>query len=99
MANFKDHKTVQKIDGLSSTYILKEEKTTSNERSLFRHFPNSWGPTGPGIGASSTIRKGEWKLIYYHADQIFELFNIPNDIGESTNLADLKTKNKIICST
>ncbi|MCK5705428.1 MAG: sulfatase, partial [Cyclobacteriaceae bacterium] len=64
---------------------------------LFWHFPNNWGPTGPGIGATSTIRKGEWKLIYYHADQRFELFNIPDDIGESTNLAskEFEIKNKL----
>ena len=38
--------------------------------------PNIWGPTGPGIGAFSTIRQGDWKLIYYHADRRFELFNL-----------------------
>lgn len=97
MAKIQDYKTVQKIDGLSFTAILKGEKTSLDERALFWHFPNSWGPTGPGIGASSTIRKGDWKLIYYHADQSFELFNIPNDIGESTNLADqeIEIKNKL----
>jgi arylsulfatase A-like enzyme len=87
MAKIRDYKTVQKIDGLSFTSILKGDKTSSDERALFWHFPNNWGPTGPGIGATSTIRKGDWKLIYYHEDQRFELFNIPNDIGESTNLA------------
>ncbi len=34
--------------------------------------------------------KGDWKLIYYHADQHFELFNIANDIGETLNLASEK---------
>jgi hypothetical protein len=33
-------------------------------------------------------------LIYYHTDQRFELFNIPNDIGESTNLADIEIETK-----
>ncbi len=97
MAEVQEYNTIQKIDGLSFTSILKGEKTHSDERALIWHFPNSWGPTGPGIGASSTIRKGDWKLIYYHADQSFELFNIPNDIGESTNLADkeIEIKNEL----
>ncbi len=88
MANIQNYKTVQQIDGLSFTALLKGEKPSGDNRSLFWHFPNNWGPTGPGIGATSTIRKGGWKMIYYHADQSFELFNIPNDIGESTNLED-----------
>ena len=49
--------------------------------------PNIWGPSGPGIGSTSTIRKGDWKLIYYHKDRSFELFNLANDIGESINLS------------
>lgn len=87
MAKINDYDAVQEIDGLSFKPILKGENSSSAKRSLFWHFPNNWGPTGPGIGATSTIRKGDWKLIYYHEDQRFELFNISNDIGESTNLA------------
>lgn len=87
MARIDHYETVQQIDGLSFTSILKGNSSSTNDRPLFWHFPNNWGPTGPGIGATSTIRKGDWKLIYYHVDQKFELFNIPNDIGESENLA------------
>lgn len=88
MAEIHDYKTVQKIDGQSFISTLKSTEFSSHDRPLFWHIPNNWGPTGPGIGASSTIRKGDWKLIYYHTNQNFELFNIPNDIGELTNLAD-----------
>jgi hypothetical protein len=48
--------------------------------------PNIWGPSGPGIGPSSTIRLGDWKLIYYHKERGFELFNIQDDIAEQNNL-------------
>jgi arylsulfatase A-like enzyme len=34
------------------------------------------------------VRKGDWKLIYYHSDRRYELFNLRQDIGETTNLAD-----------
>jgi len=90
LAGVDDYKTVQSVDGKSFTSILKGEKQDNNKRALFWHYPNNWGPTGPGIGATSTIRKGDWKLIYYHLDSTFELFNITEDIGESTNLASKK---------
>jgi len=86
MAKVKNYQTVQQVDGQSFVPILKNAPGLKNERPLFWHVPNNWGPTGPGIGAASTIRKGDWKLIYYHSDQSFELFNITEDIGEATNL-------------
>lgn len=87
LAEISEYSTVQTIDGLSFTSLLKGEELSTSDRALFWHIPNNWGPKGPGIGASSTIRKGDWKLIYYHEDQRYELFNIKEDIGESTNLA------------
>ncbi|WP_298262406.1 sulfatase [uncultured Lutibacter sp.] len=87
MAHISNYQTIQKVDGQSFTPILKGNNLNTNSRALFWHYPNNWGPTGPGIGASSTVRKDDWKLIYYHINQQFELFNIKNDIGETTNLA------------
>ncbi|PID93136.1 MAG: sulfatase [Bacteroidetes bacterium] len=87
MAGIKDYSTVQEIDGLSFTPMLSGSGSSAEERPLYWHFPNNWGPTGPGIGASSTIRLGDWKLIYFYHDQHFELFNLANDIGELNNLA------------
>jgi len=87
MAEIEDYHTVQAIDGQSFTHLFHGQ-LAPQQRPMFWHFPNNWGPTGPGIGASSTIRRGDWKLIYYHADQSFELFNIVEDIGEQNNLVD-----------
>ncbi len=97
MTGIQHYETVQQVDGRSFTPILKRTSGFKNERSLFWHVPNNWGPKGPGIGASSTIRKGDWKLIYYHTDQSFELFNITNDIGELSNLVEerLELKKKL----
>jgi hypothetical protein len=39
------------------------------------------------MGPSSTLRKGDWKLIYYYSDKRFELFNLAQDLGEHSNLA------------
>ncbi len=87
MAGIKNAKTVQKIDGISFIPVLEEDKNIHQNKPLFWHYPNVWGPKGPGIGATSTVRKGNWKLIYYHNDESFELFNIKDDIGEQHNLA------------
>ena len=63
-----------------------------SDRAFFWHYPNHWGPPGPGIGASSSVRRGDWKLIYYHADRSYELFNIAEDLGETHNLASEEGK-------
>ncbi|MEX0289651.1 MAG: sulfatase [Flavobacteriaceae bacterium] len=88
MAGVKELKTVQHIDGVSFNEVLEGRAATAEERALIWHYPNEWGPTGPGIGAASTIRRGNWKLIYFHQDQRMELYNIKQDIGESVNLAE-----------
>ena len=80
----------EKVDGISFVRRLKGKSEYRKERSLIWHFPNNWGPTGPGIGPHSAIRCGNWKLIYYHATQEYELFNISRDIGETDNLFEEK---------
>lgn len=87
MAGIDMPEVVQTIDGVSFLSLLKGEEMPNPARPLFWHYPNEWGPSGPGIGAFSAIRKGDWKLIYYHLDESFELFNILEDIGEQKNLA------------
>jgi len=81
-------------DGLSLVPLFQGITGEEFERPLVWHFPNFWGPlsrpepvSGPGMGPSSTIRYGDWKLIYYHTDQQFELFNLDQDLGETRNLA------------
>jgi arylsulfatase A-like enzyme len=88
MAGIKKYSTVQTVDGKSFVSMLLQKGTTSPGRELYWHFPNNWGPAGPGIGATSTVRKGDWKLIYFYEDSHFELYNINTDIGELNNLAD-----------
>ena len=87
LANIKAAGAVQHIDGISFKDLLKNPQAKRKSRDLYWHFPNNWGPTGPGIGATSTIRSGNWKLIYYYKDARTELFNIEDDIGEKRDLA------------
>ncbi len=77
------------IDGQSFVPLLRGKYDESrDERSLFWHFPNNWGPKGPGIGPSSSIRRDGWKLIYYYGMRRFELFSVMKDLGEEHDLAD-----------
>ncbi|MEO1011651.1 MAG: sulfatase [Bacteroidota bacterium] len=86
MAGIDSLNTVQPIDGESFVEVLSGEREYSGVRPLIWHYPNEWGPTGPGVGAASAVRKGDWKFIYFHADGRMELYNLKEDIGETENL-------------
>lgn len=87
MAGIRNYKTVQEIDGRSFVPLLTGTGDPSKGRSLYWNFPNLWGNTGPGIGATCTVREGDWKLIYYYETGKKELFNITQDIGETNDLS------------
>lgn len=87
IAGIKNYKTVQQIDGVSFVPLLNNTGDPSKGRKFYWHFPNLWGNTGPGIGATSVVRDGDWKLIYYYEDGRKELFNIREDIGEKHDYA------------
>lgn len=92
MAGVKKYKTIQPVDGVSFMPLLTNTGDPSKGRSLYWNFPNLWGNTGPGIGATCTIRQGDWKLIYYYETGKKELFNIPDDIGEKNDLSAANPK-------
>ena len=78
------------VDGRSFAPLLRNPDAERANRPLVWHFPNCWGPKGPGIGPFSAVRSGDWKLIYYHHDQHCELYDLANDLSEEHNLADAK---------
>ena len=86
MAGVDNYTTVQQRDGISFMPLLTG-KGKMKDRDIYWHYPNSWGPSGPGIGATCSIRSGEWKLVYYFGDGRRELFNIPADISEKHDMA------------
>ncbi len=69
------------VDGVSFIPLLKQEEGYPKDRAIFWHFPHSYNQY-----PYSVIRKGDWKLIYFHEDQHYELYNLKNDIGETDNL-------------
>ena len=51
------------------------------------HQPHQWGASGPGIEPFTAIRQGKWKLIFFHAGERYELYDLDEDIGETNDLA------------
>ena len=84
LTNSKKSSIVQEIDGQSFVPLLNNEEIEN--KPLFWHYPNWWGPNGPGIGSYSAVRQEEWKFIYFHDTQTIELYNLETDISENNNL-------------
>jgi arylsulfatase A-like enzyme len=88
----------QDIDGLDMTPILNDTGTFDANRPIYTHYPHQWySDIGVGLGVEpyTSIRKGDWKLIYFYGDGYkdgsgydpkFELYDLANDIGETNNL-------------
>lgn len=90
MAQIEMYDTVQSIDGVSFVPMLKGDANDSSSRQLIWNMPNNWVSgdfSDYGIGATATIRQGDYKLIYWYEDGCKELYNIRTDIGETENLA------------
>jgi len=77
-----------KPDGIS---IVPAIKGGALEReAIFCHFPHD--TPAAGQRPATTVRHGDWKLIRFHAldddgSDMLELYNLRDDIGESSNLA------------
>lgn len=71
----------QQVDGVSIMPLLHGENI--DDRCLFWHYPHYGNQGGE---PSSIIRDGDWKLIFYHEDLRYELYNLAIDISESEPL-------------
>ena len=85
MAGINGYNTHQEVDGQSFVPFLKGA-VPGEDRALYWHYPNVWGASGPGIGPYSAVRKGDWKLIYFHASGGKVLYNLEEDISEKKDL-------------
>lgn len=73
------------IDGVSFASLLRGEDVFSQERAFIWHYPHCYGQA-----PYSVIRKGDWKLIYFHLDQRYALYNLREDIGEQNDLHEAR---------
>ncbi len=72
----------QHVDGKSFLPLFKSEPFERDP--LFWHYPH-YANQGDTPGCS--IRDGDWKLIHFFEDDHLELYNLANDLSETTNLA------------
>jgi arylsulfatase A-like enzyme len=69
------------IDGVSFVPLLRQSSGYPKERAIYWHFPNTYDQP-----PYSSVRKGDWKLIYHHMTRKLELFNLKTDLGEQHDL-------------
>jgi arylsulfatase A-like enzyme len=77
-----DLKPGEHTDGVSLVPLLKGESLA--ERPLIWHYPHYGNQGGE---PSSIIREGDWKLIHYYEDGHEELYNLKNDLKETTDVS------------
>lgn len=95
----------QPVDGHSIMPLLRgEEDRFDSERAMYFHFPLYLGggdqdqvlPVYRGEAnywravPSTTMIKGDYKLIYYYEYDRYELFNLAEDVSESRDLAEVE---------
>jgi arylsulfatase A-like enzyme len=74
----------QHCDGVSIVPLLKQEPL--DREAIFWHYPH-YGNQGGTPGSS--VRAGDHKLIQFFETGHLELYNLREDIGETTDLADV----------
>jgi arylsulfatase A-like enzyme len=58
------------------------------QREVLAHYPHQWKPYQlRDIDYMSSLRKGDWKIVYRHREQKLELYNIGEDITERNDLS------------
>ena len=70
------------VDGVSIVPLITGEAASLDRDALYWHYPH-YHKTNP-YGA---IREGEFKLIEFYEDGRQELFNLAEDVNETTDLA------------
>jgi arylsulfatase A-like enzyme len=80
----------QPIDGVSLLPILTGEADSLGREAIFWHFPGYLGARGDQWRTTpvSVVRSGPLKLMHFLEDGRFELYDLVDDPGESSNLAD-----------
>ena len=86
-----DREHNRNVDGQSLVALLKNP-TTKLKRNLYWHYPHYHAG---GDSPYSAIRQGNYRLIEFHEDKSYRLYNLANDIGEQTDLST-KMPNKTV---
>ena len=78
------------LDGESLVPLFRDSTAKLQRDAIFQHFP---GYLGAGAGSWRTtpvglVQSGDWKLMEFFEDHRLELYNLREDLGEKTNLAE-----------
>lgn len=83
-----------RLDGQSFVPLLRpsslQNQEVERDTTHFWHYPHLWGPQGPGLKPFTAVRSGDWKLIYFYDEARYELYNLADDLGETTNRRDAR---------
>ncbi len=74
------------VDGASLVPLLRQAGAPARD-AVYWHYPHYNPIGGYPYGA---VRQGDWKLIEVYEDMHVELYNLRDDLGETTNLARQK---------
>ncbi|MBX3439668.1 MAG: sulfatase-like hydrolase/transferase, partial [Planctomycetaceae bacterium] len=79
------------VDGLSLVPVLKDPQSELPRDALYWHYPHYHG-----FGATpySAIRARDWRLVEFYEDGRSELYNLADDIGETTDVSDAHPEKK-----
>jgi arylsulfatase A len=78
-------------DGVSLVPLLRQDGKLP-DRALYWHYPHYQHYQQGGATPYSAIRRGDHRLIEYLDDSRVELYNLRDDIGEQTNIADANSE-------
>jgi arylsulfatase A-like enzyme len=74
-------------EGLDIAPLLKNPAARLGRDALFFHYPHYYGGPKDKMTPSSAVRAGDWKLLEFFEDHRTELYNLRNDLSETTDLA------------
>lgn len=79
--------STQLLDGESLVPLLTDPQATLDRDAIYWHYPHyhHMDPAG-------AVRARQWKLIRHYDGSASELYDLANDIGETTNVAALHTE-------
>lgn len=79
----------QTLDGESLVPLLRDPAAGLRRDAIFQHFPGYLGMGSDRWRTTpvSLVHAGDWKLMEFLEDGRLELYNLREDLGETTNLA------------
>lgn len=81
------------LDGDSFAHVLRNPDTAEKRNPIFYLFPGYMDSRAqPTVVAIDDVASGRYKVSYYYEAGLWELYNLSDDPGESTNLINKQPK-------